>query len=317
MAPSGTHSTPPAMIARLAALLCLATLATAGHAAPEAARPLPFYYDLYTFRGEGGTTRVVASFAVPVGELEEERERWSVRYRFDVSVELADTARRTVTRTDDSVHVRLPRRVRSEHLLHTHVELDARPSRTTVQRVIMTDASTPGIGQLYTTPFTIPDYRGDELMLSDVALGLTGAATGWRRGDATVALLPTRLFPASAFDVFYEVYNLPRGTPYQTDIAIEQIAGPDGEPVVDPRTVHLRFSGEARSDEEGTVAELRSVRSGLDRGRYRITATVTDAATGERARRSRTFRVRGWEPGATLVPALPRRADARASAGGS
>lgn len=46
------------------------------------ARPLPFFYDLYTFRGEHGGTTVVAAFAVPVERLEREREDGEVRYRF-------------------------------------------------------------------------------------------------------------------------------------------------------------------------------------------------------------------------------------------
>ena len=33
------------------------------------------------------------------------------------------------------------------------------------------DATTPGVGQLYSSPFPIPDYSGDHLMLSDIALG--------------------------------------------------------------------------------------------------------------------------------------------------
>jgi hypothetical protein len=45
----------------------------------------------------------------------------------------------------------------------------------------------------------------------------------------------------------------------------------------------------------------------LARGRYRITVTVQDSNTGNTASRSRIFEVRGWGPGVTLVPALPRR----------
>ena len=36
----------------------------------------------------------------------------------------------------------------------------------------LTDVTRPGAGQLYHTPFAIPDYSGSELMLSDVAFGL-------------------------------------------------------------------------------------------------------------------------------------------------
>src|SRR5690606_3997885 len=141
-----------------------------------------------------------AAFAVSAGHLEDERLGSKVRYRFDVTLVLADTALRSVSRTDDSVYVEFERPLDSDHLLFTHIEVRAEPSRTTVQRVIMTDAARPGVGQLYDSRFPIPDYSGDTLMISDIALGLPDATTGWTRGETVLALLPTSQFPASAFD---------------------------------------------------------------------------------------------------------------------
>lgn len=265
--------------------------------------PLPFHYDLHTFRGADGRTAVVAAFAVPAGLLHEEEDRAGVRYRFDVTLVLADTVRRTVSRTDDSVFVGFRRRPRAEHLLTTHLEVQAAPSRSTVQRVIMSDATAPGIGQLYGAGFPVPDYRGSRLMLSDIALGLPGVHGGWRRGDVTLALLPTSRMPASAFDVYYEVYNLPAERPYTTEIAVEPV-GAGGTPEREP--VRLRFAGRSGAGRDATLAELRRVETSLERGRYRITVTVTDDASGATATRSRPFHVRGWGPGVSLVPALPR-----------
>ena len=45
-------------------------------------RPLPFFYDLYSFRGENGNTTVIAAFAVPVSKLGRERHERAMRYRF-------------------------------------------------------------------------------------------------------------------------------------------------------------------------------------------------------------------------------------------
>lgn len=287
----------------LLALLVSAPFNGAGTPARERL-PLPFHYDLHTFRGERGRTAVVAAFAVPAGLLHEEEARRGIRYRFDVSLVLADTVRRTVSRTDDSVFVGFHRRPRAEHLLTTHLEVQAVPSRNTVQRVIMSDATAPGIGQLYRSSFPIPDYGGSRLMLSDIALGLPDIRGGWRRGDITLALLPTSRMPASAFDVYYEVYNLPADRPYTTEVAVEPVgAGPDPQ---ERRPVRLRFSGSSSAGQDGTLAELRRVETSLARGRYRITVTVTDDVTGESASRSRPFHVRGWGPGVSLVPALPR-----------
>lgn len=289
-------------------LLALTTISAAGAPGPGAPRrPLPFSYDLYTFRGTDSRTSVIASFAVPVGELEKDNEDGGVRYRFDVTLVLADTARRTVYRADDSVYVSVPRSLAGEHLLHTHVQVEAPPSVTTLQRVIMTDASTPGIGQLYSTPFPVPDYSGDELMISDIALGVPDARAGLQRGEATIALLPTSQFEEGSFDLYYEVYNLPAGKQYLTEFSVEAVDD-EGAPRSDRGSpVHTRFTGESATRADGTLGELRRVDTALERGRYRLTITVTDQSTGRRAERSRYFDVRGRGRGATLVPALPRR----------
>lgn len=282
--------------------------AHAGSAPVEVAtaprRPLPFFYDLFTFRGESGLTDVVAAFAVPAGRLRRERGDF-VRYRFDVTLVLADTALQAVSRTDDSVYVRVPRPLSGDHLLYTQVEVQAEPSSSVVHRVIMTDAARSGVGQLYGSPFTIPDYRGDTLMISDIALGQPDAQGGWSRGGVTLALLPTSQLPESAFDVYYEIYNLPLGTPYATEIAIEPVDEFGEDLDEEGFEVRTRFSGESGAREETPLVELRRVESSLPRGHYRLTVTVFDELTGASASNARLLQVRGWRRGATMVPALP------------
>jgi len=263
---------------------------------------LPFFYDVYTFRGEEGGTTVVAAVAVPVKNLRAERRDGRVRYRFDLRFVLADTARRSVVSSIDSVFFAVPRALPGQHLLHTYVETVAPPSTTTVQRVIVTDAARPGRGQLYTTPFLIPDYSGPELMLSDIALGLPGATAGWTRRGVTLALLPTSEFPESSFDVYYEIYNLAAGTPYETEISFERLDGPDG----DEGAVRMLFSGESTARADDSMGELRRVQSGLAKGRYRLTVTVRNQVSGATASSSRPLQVRGWRRGTTLVPAMPK-----------
>lgn len=331
--PTGTagHLPPNTELMRLgfASLLCVLTTAAATSAAtfhappydvsgrsPELhgidsptrldARPLPFFYDLFTFRGERGGTAVVAAFAVPAGRLERELVASEVRYRFDVTLVLADTALRTVFRTDDSVFVTVSRPLAGDHLLYTHIEVQAPPSGTTLQRVIMTDATTPGIGQLYRASFAIPDYSGNELMLSDIALGQPGAQAGWQRGDVTLALLPTSQFPGTSFDLYYEVYNLPPGNPYTTEIAIEPADESRSLRIGSASPVRLRFTGESAAGPDGLVQELRHVEASVARGRHRITVTVTDETTGRSATRSRILHVHEWRRGATMVAAMPR-----------
>jgi hypothetical protein len=269
-----------------------------------AIRPLPFFYDLYTFRAEGGRTTVVAAFAVEAGELEKKRVGANDRYRFSVTLLLTDTVLHSVTNRHDSVFVDLPRRMRDEHLLYTHIEVQTPPSSSIRQSVYMIDGTEAGTGQMYWEYIRIPDYTGTELMVSDVALGQPDAQIGWERGGATLALLPTRQLPPRAFDVYYEIYNLPAGNPYTTEITIERVPGSSNETVEDPDPIRLRFSGESRAMADGTLPELRRVGASFAKGSYRITVTIEDLTTGETAGRSRTFDVRTSGPGATMVPAL-------------
>ena len=274
-------------------------------AAPTSA-PLPFFYDLYTFRGDAGGTTVVASIAVEARRLKRENIQGQSRYRFDVRFVLADTATRSVSNTEDSVFLSMPVALNRQHLVHTYVEVQAEPSRSTLQRVVVTDATRPGTGQLYSSPFLIPDYSGSELMLSDIAFGLPDATGGWTRRGVTLALLPTSQFPTSAFDVYYEIYNLPAGTPYETEISIQPIDDDDDE---DGQAVRTIFSGESAARQDGSMAVLRRIESALPRGRYRFMVSVRDRIGGEVATQTRDFEVRAWGGGATLVEALPYKAE--------
>jgi hypothetical protein len=200
-----------------------------------------------------------------------------------------------VSRTDDSATVRSSRAFSDQELLRAHLEVQVPPSASTLQRVIMTDPTVPGIGQLYGGPFPIPDYTGNDLMLSDIALGHTSRSTGWKRGDVTLSLVPTNQFPTGSFSLYYEVYNLPAGRSYTTEIVIERVdkgaggrlrglfgAGDD---------VHVKYSGESAARADGTLPELRTIGAPLRKGRYRMTVIVKDDASGQTARRSRLFRI--------------------------
>lgn len=271
---------------------------------PVPSGPVPFQYDLHTFRGGEGNTTVVAAVAVQVRELRRERRDGEIRYRFDVRFVLADTAVQRVIDTIDSVYVGVPRPLARRHLLHTAIELEAPPSETTHQRIVVTDAGRPGYGQLEQSDFPIPDYSGTELMLSDIAFGLPGVRGAWTRRGVTLALLPTSQFPESAFDLYYEVYNLPPGRSYQTELAIQPV---DEDSENEDRIVRTRFEGESDAGPDGILGELRRVESALEEGRYRVTVTVTDGVDGRTATSSRTVEVRGWRRGTTMVPALPKR----------
>jgi hypothetical protein len=266
-------------------------------------RPLPFSYDIYTFRGEAGRTTVVAAFAVETGNLETKSVGANKHYRFSVNLVLADRVLRSVTNRHDTVSAEIPSRMRDEHLLYTHIEVQAPPSDDIQQRVTVIDAMEAGIGQMYTSSTRVPDYSGPELMVSDVALGQPDIPSGWNRGGATLALLPTSQIPSSAFDVYYEIYNLPEGNPYTTVVTVERFEGVPSSTSEGNEPIHLHFTGESAASDDGTLAELRRVETSLPKGSYRITVTIEDLVTGKTASRSRSFEIQDSWRGATMVPA--------------
>lgn len=271
---------------------------------PSSFRPLPFFHDLYTFRAEAGATTVVAAFGVEAGELKAKRVGDKDRYRFSLTLLLADTTLRSVTNRHDSVSVDLPRRLHDEHLLYTHMALQAPPSRDVKKLVYMIDVIGLGTGQVYWESAPIPDYSGTELMLSDVALGQPDAQIGWERGEAMLALLPTRRLPSREFDLYYEIYNLPAGSPYTTEITVVRVADNSREAPVDGEGIRLNFSGVSAATADGTLPELRRVGPGFEKGSYRIIVTIKDLTTGKIVSRARTFDVQTSDRGATKVPAV-------------
>jgi hypothetical protein len=259
---------------------------------PRFAAELPFYYDLYTFRGEANTA-VTAAVAVPGQALVPRTVAGSTVYSIALSLIVLDTATQRVSRTDTTVHLRAARELQQGEHVRIHLDLAAPPSTTAVHRMVLRDAAEPSHGRLYAGSVTLPDYRGTALTLSDIVLAEPEGGT-WRRGDVQLGLVPPRQFAEnSALTVFYEVYNLPENAPYRTEIELKPT---DGSGLFGgirklfggKNGLTLRFEGVARPGANG-VQEVRRVTPSLPAGRYEIRVNVTNLATGATATRQTRF----------------------------
>jgi hypothetical protein len=264
-------------------------------ARPTVDRALPFFYDLATFRGTGGRTDVVASLAipgdqVPVFEYPDGRLLYAPR----VQVAIASPSAPRVAFADSGFRRWAPRRLAPGEFLRLAIPLVADPAPLASHRVGVTVLTDSVVGQVYGGITAIPDYSGDRLMLSDIVLAEGGDGGTWHRGGVSLSFMPAQHFPArGAVKLFYEIYNLPAGSPYRTQIAIQRDRNGVWEAVQglfsDDPGLTLDFDGRAPPDAAGTVQEVRIIRPNLKPGKYRILITVTGLARGEKASRERRF----------------------------
>lgn len=267
------------------------------HATPDFERELPFYYDIYSFRGEQDRTALTATFAVPGNLIEPTVIDGRTVYPLQASFIVIDTVQRRVERVDTTFRFAAPRRLAAGEHIRFDLQLPAQPSRTTTHRVLVRNTMRAGEGQMYGGPVDVSDYAGTDLRISEIVLARTAADGSWERGNARLALLPPRQFEADdPFRVFYEIYNLGDDAAYRTEILVEPTEGGGligaikGLFGAGRGKVNLQFEDVARDERYlGGVQELRDLAADFEPGRYRITIRITETATGRTASRERMF----------------------------
>ncbi len=269
-------------------------------ATPAFDREMPFYYDVYAFRGDDRRTELTATFAVPGNMVEPAVIDGRTVYPLQASFIVIDTVHRTVERIDTTFRFAAPRRLASGEHIRFDLLLPATPSNGTIHRALVRNAMRPGEGQIYGGPLKVPDLATAELTVSELVLArASDTDAGWARGSATLELLPPRQFTESEpFRVFYEVYNLGEQAAYRTEItveptegggifgAIKKLFGGSGE------TIRLSFQDVAPAERfRGGVQELRDLQAELDPGRYRLRVRITEVGTERTVTAERMFLV--------------------------
>lgn len=262
---------------------------------PRFAEELPFHYDLFTLRGADGLTEVTAAIAVPADALEPRREAGRNVYALRLTLTLFDPGTGTAASADTLLQFGSSEPVRAGAYVRSHLRLDVQPNPNARYRLTVVNPNAESTGRSYAGRFSVPDYGNpDQLMISDVVLSAPDTAGAWIRGNARLALVPPRFFPRSQpFTLFYEVYNLPEGAPYRTEILIEPVQGGGLLrrilPLGSRNRIRLEFEGHARLAAPGTVQELRRISGDVRPGRYRVRITVTDLAADRSATREKEF----------------------------
>jgi len=246
---------------------------------------VPALFDFYTFRGAGGGTDVVAAFAVPL----EPAEPMPLRLTATVADETGGVIRRVGSQARGVTVVQPAiRETDGRAWGFAYLPMQVQPTPEASYRVVLEDTARAGRGGMWGGQLEVPAYGGGALMLSDVIVTGTGPAL-WQRGDVSLPLQPARSFePGEAVVLFYEVYNVPAGEPFRTQIEVRREREGLGQRLLGlfggGSALRLAFNSTAPQDSEGTVQEVRTLQTQLEPGTYRVRVRLTDGRGGEAER---------------------------------
>ena len=254
--------------------------------------PLEYAFDAVAFRGDGGVTEVDFSYSIPAWQFG------------DITDELGDRTwlNHQVTLRDSDFNSAFSRKFRFGPIARPERKLAnqefqgaaytlaanlAAPSGAFTVAVEMRDEATMRIG-VYRKPVTFSDYRGSDLLISDLKLstGITPSAGPgpFVRKGLNIVPNPGRLYPRGQLVyVYYEVYNLNMGEAGRTSYETLYEITPRGMPALrnrsartagDMQTVLSTFEGEGSSTEEAEFTALDT--TDLPEGEYVLTVTLND-----------------------------------------
>lgn len=248
---------------------------------PDFKGDLPFYYDLYAFRGHDGMIDVTAAAAVPGASLFSQPMGNQYVYAIQASLIFIDTVTNDIARKDTVYTFRSNRVLGAKEHLRVTVEMTLPFLKAGVHRIVLRDLVNPGVGQLYGGPSDLKNFAGRGLMLSDIVLAAPEEGP-WARGNARLGLVPPRQFEEKKpLKLFYELYNLPAGASYRTEISMAPVEGITGFGRIkklfggNDGKVQIQFDGVGPAQTNGTIQELREVSTEMKPGRYKVVVRVT------------------------------------------
>ncbi len=231
-------------------------------------QPLTFFHDFATFRGRG-CTDVVYSVAAPAA-------------RYNLVLAVADT----FTWDAQTIDTTVSGSVRTGEYLRATGVFCSTPDHNSYVRLTATVDSMMGVtagGELQ-----IPDYSGTGLMMSDILVA--SAQPGpFVRGNARLSLVPPRQFKeGESLRVFYELYNLPAGRQYRTEIKLTTTESNFFARLFKGRTTTtVTFEGNAEGRD--VVQELRTLVPQVEAGEAELHVKVTDLQSRETAEKKKTI----------------------------
>ena len=240
-------------------------------------RALPAFFEHYMFRGPNNTTQVVTPVVVPV-------ERGGTQ-PIELLVTFADQGGGVVRRaaTSSTAHSQVRQSIESggEGWGVAYAQTTVAPADDAEFRVVVRDPTDATRGSMWGGPVRVRSFAGYGAKVSDLVVAGSGPTT-WVRGGTRLFLLPRRSFePGATATVFYEIYDLPPGSSYVTELTLrpqdENLRQRLWRSIAGSPEVRIRFESQVPENADSTLQELRTVGLPQEEGRYTLSVRITGA----------------------------------------
>jgi hypothetical protein len=236
----------------------------------------------------GGNQVLHVVFAIPGDRLTPIPNGHGVAYPLQFRLLVSDERDSLVTQLDTLRIFGAPQPVRSPSHLAGRLSIPLPPGRFRYRLLIMEPDES--VGELVRRDSLVVDTLSiRRFAASDLVVGLTGSGLQWTTPRDTVLLNPLARWPqGSIAELYLELYGLGAGAPYHTVVRLER-PGKHGLFGKKGAAVMLEFDAAA----DGPITRIHR---GIDLrtvspGRYQLTVTLTDAATGRTLSRSTPLQV--------------------------
>ncbi len=281
---------------------------------------LRFMYDIVSYKGDDGLAEVEIAYMVPAEQLETVKDGKGMRTWFDSHMVFQDDEYNRVAQTSRRIGPidRPLVSVSGKDVgieLHTGMMDMEAPAGSYRAAIEVRDEATRRIG-IFEQPYTVPEYAGDTLMLSDIKLavsiapadsvaGLGGLDGPFIRNGLEIEPNPARLYQRTdPVHFYYEIYNLALDesgrSSYQVELEVRNKDRPrnlfwrvlkgidrlvrraDSE-----QSVLMVFENDGNRPDEYSYTSIDT--GATPTGPYEITVRVTDLHSGQTATRTKVF----------------------------
>ncbi len=271
----------------------------------EALEPLDYYYEALSFRGLDGKTELQLNIGLPIDNVAR-REDIDTTVVVNRRVALVDSRKGRLHKRSDDLAVPVTDANLGRSLLALdRVDIAAAPG--VYQLAVEAWRKKTDMLQVYQQTLELPDYRGGELMMSDIQIAQNvveareGTNQKFVRQGWDILPAPSRTFyVGKSVFVYFEVYNLERdafgNTRYEVTFEVISKSTSDRSPrTFLPRIRKDGESIEVRYEQTGTetsVSDFVELDLGqADPGRYSLHMTVKDMNADRNIKRDSIFRI--------------------------